>query len=72
MNSFSRITTALTLAASVVLGSVAGVAQTTQEPPPPPSQSTAQSTAKSQPKADEKERFKTDGPDNQFEAPFRQ
>jgi len=61
MNSFSRITTALALTASVLTGSVAGLAQTAQTTTAPaatPTQSPAQSSqaasAKSQTKADSK------------------
>lgn len=61
MNSFSRITTALVLAASVLAGSVASFAQTTQPPaatPAPPAQSA--SPAKSDPKAQAKVDAKKD------------
>jgi predicted Zn-dependent protease len=67
MNSFSRITTALVLVASVLAGSVAGLAQSSQEPPEPnkvpaaaTTKSTAESSAKSQPKADNKADNKKD------------
>ncbi|HWN09294.1 MAG TPA: M48 family metallopeptidase [Pyrinomonadaceae bacterium] len=57
MNSFSRITTALVLVASVLAGSVAGLAQTTQTTQAPaatPSQSPAKDNAKSPAKTDSK------------------
>jgi len=57
MNSFSRMTTALLLVASVLTGSVAGLAQTTQTTQAPAattSQSTAQAPAKTDKKADSK------------------
>ncbi|MBC8031016.1 MAG: M48 family metalloprotease [Pyrinomonadaceae bacterium] len=72
MNSFSRITTALVLVASVLAGSVAGLAQSTQTPPqttqaPPaqtssPTQAPAQPAAKSQTKADSKKDSKQSSP----------
>jgi len=60
MNSFSRIATALVLVASVLAGSIAGLAQTTQSsttsqaPAASPTQSPAQASVKSQTKADNK------------------
>jgi hypothetical protein len=69
MNSFSRITTALVLVASVLAGSVAGLAQTTQAPPQTtqapaasPTQSPAQSSANSQAKSEGKKDSKQSTP----------
>ncbi len=63
MNSFSRITTALVLVASVLAGSVAGLAQTTQTTQAPaatPTQSPAKDNAKSTAKTDNKADSKND------------
>lgn len=60
MNSFSRITTALVLVTSVLGGSVAGLAQSTQTPSA--TQAPAESSAKSQAKADSKKESKQSSP----------
>lgn len=72
MNSFSRITTALMLVASVMIGSVAGPAQTGQSaqtqttqtapPTPAPSQSSVQQNAKSSARKDNKKDAKASTP----------
>jgi len=67
MNNFSRITTALLLVSSVLLGSVAGLAQTaqssstapaTQEAPPPPAQASAKNSARTDSKSAKKDNAK--------------
>lgn len=64
MNSFSRITTALVLVSSLLAGSIAGLAQTTQTTQAPPSQSpsTTQSSAKTPTKADARKDSKKSTP----------
>lgn len=54
MNSFSRMTTALLLVASVITGSVAGLAQTTQTTTQAPAATPTQAPAKTDKKADSK------------------